>query len=121
MNRVLSISAALLLLASTNSSFSSEQSPIYLGLSGVLASYKSAPLDTNFLMEPNQRIDDSSFMLELQLGYQINPSISFELAYADFGKVKEELTNNPGISFFYLRTIIITPTLHRHTIDALMS
>ena len=100
MNRVLPIGAALLLFAFSNNSLSREQSPIYFGLSGVLASYKSAPLDTNFPVESNQRIDDSSLMLELQLGYQINPSISFELAYADFGKVKEELTNNPGISFF---------------------
>jgi hypothetical protein len=96
----LSISAALLLLAFTNSSFSSEQSSLYLGLSGILASYKSAPLDTNFQIEANQRIDDRSHMLELQLGYQINPDISFELTYAGFAKVKEELTNNSGFSSF---------------------
>jgi hypothetical protein len=99
MNRVLPIGAALLFALST-SSFSSEQSSIYLGLSGVLASYKSAPLDTNFPVEPNQRIDDSSSMLELQLGYQINSKISFELAYADFGKVTEELKNDLGHAFF---------------------
>ena len=100
MNRVLPIGAALILLALTNRSFSSEQSPLYLGLSGILASYKSAPLDTNFPVESNQRIDDSSSMLEFQLVYQINSSISFELAYTDFGKVKEALKNNLGISFF---------------------
>ena len=99
MNPVLSTSTALLLLALSNSSLSSEQSPIYLGLSGILASYKSAPLDTNFPVESNQRIDDSSSMLELQLGYQINPKITFELAYADFGKVTEELKANPNIFF----------------------
>jgi hypothetical protein len=99
MNRVLPTSTALLLLVLSNSSLSSEQSPLYLGLSGILTSYKSAPLDTNFPVESNQRIDDSSSMLELQLGYQLNPKISFELAYADFGKVTEELKTNPDIFF----------------------
>ena len=101
MNPVLSTSTALLLLALSNSSLSSEQSPIYLGLSGILASYKSAPLDTNFPVESNQRIDDSSSMLELQLGYQINSKITFELAYADFGKVTEELKANPKHIFYW--------------------
>jgi len=104
MNRVLPIGAALLFALST-SSFSSEQSSIYLGLSGVLASYKSAPLDTNFPVEPNQRIDDSSSMLELQLGYQINSKISFELAYADFGKVTEELKTTWATHFLPNQTL----------------
>jgi hypothetical protein len=99
MTRVLPASAALLSLAISSCGSIGEQSFFYHTVTGILSFYKTALLDTHFLMNPNQCIDSSSFIFEPQLGNKIIPRICFKPAYAYFRKVQEE-SKIPRIIFY---------------------
>lgn len=104
MKRISKVRAGLCLLAITasNNILANEDTSIYLGLGSVFTSYKGSLIDTHLSFEPGQRIDDDATMMELYVGYQLNPYISIELGYADFGKVSKQLAYNPDFAFIAL-------------------
>jgi hypothetical protein len=134
MKRILRAGFCLLAITASNNILANEDTSMYLGLGSVFTSYKGSLIDTSLSFEPGQRIDDNTTMLELCAGYQLNPYISFELGYADFGKVSKRLTYNPDLVFissphniekrelqyFSLRTLLEYPLANNLSIIGLL-
>ncbi len=71
----------------------------YAGLGIGSANIEGPELESGLLL-PNQKVEDSSNLTSIYIGYSINKNISFELGFSDFEKIKDKVQKDPNVSNF---------------------
>ncbi len=119
MKRILFGVFIILLVSLIITNAEAKDSSIYFGIGGGSAQFNGDVINDVIFLS-GQKLDDDTGYYNIYFGYQLNKYLSFEVGYADFGRVSKKYSLNPDITSIVAPNDTISIESNGFTISSLL-